>query len=88
MDSYTKAELAVVRSWVERGMTVMNGRHGVDDGEATRVGSSAVDYVLTNQPRFVRRIEKVDVDAEESDHKLLVVRRKNGNVEDERRKKN
>ena len=57
MSTYTKEEVAIVRGWVTRGMTMLNGREPYDRGAGTRKGS-VLDYVFTTAPNRVKRVER------------------------------
>ena len=75
MVSYTKEELSIVRGWTNKGMVILNGRHPYDAGRTTRKGSCAIlDYVMTNHPGRVWRLENVE--REGSDHNVVVLRRR------------
>ena len=59
---------------MEGGLTMLNGRAPYDRGEATRDGS-VLDYVLTTVPERVSRLEHMETS---SDHKLTVMRTRDG----------
>ena len=74
VSTYAKAEVAIVRRWLERGMTLMNGRAPYDEGEGTRDGS-VLDYVLTTMPTRVWKLEQHEMSR---GHKMTVLRTRDG----------
>ena len=51
--TYSKSEMRIVKSWLNDGMRIVNGRTPYDEGAATR-GFSILDYVLSDH------IEKIN----------------------------
>ena len=70
--TYSKSEIRIVKSWLNDGMRIVNGRAPYDEGAATR-GFSILDYVLSDH---IEKIIKIERDGGSSDHQLLVIRSK------------
>ena len=79
--TFSKAEVSIVRGWLESGMTMINGRAPYDKGEATREGS-VLDYVLTTTPE---RVWKLEHHTSRSDHKVTVLRTRDGKEVEQKR---
>ena len=70
--TYSKNEMRIVKSWLNDGMRIVNGRTPYDEGAATR-GFSILDCVLSDH---IEKIIKIERDGGSSDHQLLVIRSK------------